>query len=301
MKNTLLTTLIILLSLSGFAQIIRLTGNDGNGFYNGKLGIGIPVPAYRLDVVGTFGPRLRVYSQDGYFAGLLAKNSTHEYFIGVQGTWEANGGTNSGFHIYDNTVGARRMVIDATGNMGVGTSAPDAKLHVAGTLKIVDGSQGAGKVLTSDTNGLASWISPVVNTANDKSIKDLQAAVTKLNIENEELRSQINSMNDCIQSLCNEESKSAKPVEINDNMLFQNQPNPFNQSTVIRYQQIADTGHGRIIVRDLNGRIIKSLTTTGSGKGQVTINANELAQGTYTYTLVVNNESTDTKLMVVTR
>lgn len=44
-----------------------------------------------------------------------------------------------------------------TGNVGVGTTTPDAKLHVAGTLKIVDGTQGAGKVLTSDANGLTSW------------------------------------------------------------------------------------------------------------------------------------------------
>lgn len=43
------------------------------------------------------------------------------------------------------------------GNVGIGTATPDAKLHVAGTAKIVDGTQGAGKVLTSDANGLASW------------------------------------------------------------------------------------------------------------------------------------------------
>ncbi|UYW01732.1 hypothetical protein K5I29_02060 [Flavobacterium agricola] len=41
--------------------------------------------------------------------------------------------------------------------IGIGTSKPDEKLHVAGTIKIVDGSQGAGKVLTSDANGKASW------------------------------------------------------------------------------------------------------------------------------------------------
>ncbi len=45
----------------------------------------------------------------------------------------------------------------STGNVGIGTTTPDAKLHVAGSLKVVDGTQGAGKVLTSDANGLASW------------------------------------------------------------------------------------------------------------------------------------------------
>lgn len=48
----------------------------------------------------------------------------------------------------------------STGNIGIGTKNPTAKLDIAGTIKISDGSQGVGKVLTSDANGLASWIAP---------------------------------------------------------------------------------------------------------------------------------------------
>jgi endosialidase-like protein/trimeric autotransporter adhesin len=43
------------------------------------------------------------------------------------------------------------------GNLGIGTSNPDATLHVAGDIKITGGSPGGGKVLVSDTKGLASW------------------------------------------------------------------------------------------------------------------------------------------------
>ena len=47
------------------------------------------------------------------------------------------------------------------GNVGIGTTNPAAILEVDGasgtTLKIVDGNQAAGKVLTSDANGQASW------------------------------------------------------------------------------------------------------------------------------------------------
>ncbi len=49
------------------------------------------------------------------------------------------------------------MVLRSSGNVGIGTDTPTAKLEVAGALKIVDGSQGTGKVLTSDASGLASW------------------------------------------------------------------------------------------------------------------------------------------------
>lgn len=62
--------------------------------------------------------------------------------------------------LYFGTNGANRMVISATGNIGIGTSAPTATLHVNGTTRLVDGTQGAGKVLTSDASGNASWVAP---------------------------------------------------------------------------------------------------------------------------------------------
>lgn len=50
------------------------------------------------------------------------------------------------------------------GSVSIGYTGVDAKLGVQGfsgqTLKIVDGNQGAGKVLTSDANGQASWQTP---------------------------------------------------------------------------------------------------------------------------------------------
>ncbi len=46
------------------------------------------------------------------------------------------------------------------GNVGIGTTSPDTKLHIIGGVKIVDGGQGANKVLTSDANGVGSWQTP---------------------------------------------------------------------------------------------------------------------------------------------
>ncbi len=44
-----------------------------------------------------------------------------------------------------------------SGNVGIGTITPGAKLEVAGQVKITGGSPGLNKVLTSDADGLASW------------------------------------------------------------------------------------------------------------------------------------------------
>src|SRR5688500_18924471 len=46
-------------------------------------------------------------------------------------------------------------------NVGIGISTPTAKLHVNGTLKVTDGTQGAGKIIISDAVGQASWQSPL--------------------------------------------------------------------------------------------------------------------------------------------
>lgn len=55
------------------------------------------------------------------------------------------------------TQDVRHMRINATGNVGIGTAAPANRLHVVGTVRIVDGTQANGRVLTSDANGVASW------------------------------------------------------------------------------------------------------------------------------------------------
>lgn len=46
-------------------------------------------------------------------------------------------------------------------NVGINTTMPGARLHVNGDIKITDGTQGDGDVLTSNADGLASWQSPL--------------------------------------------------------------------------------------------------------------------------------------------
>ncbi len=59
-----------------------------------------------------------------------------------------------------------QFLIRASGGVGIGTTSPGAKLDVNGQVKITDGSQGAGRVLTSDASGLASWQTPTSGADN---------------------------------------------------------------------------------------------------------------------------------------
>ncbi|MDR6487476.1 hypothetical protein J2799_001981 [Chryseobacterium vietnamense] len=56
---------------------------------------------------------------------------------------------------------APRLTIKSSGNVGIGTTSPTNKLQIesttSGALKIVDGTQGTDKVLTSDASGVATW------------------------------------------------------------------------------------------------------------------------------------------------
>ncbi len=57
------------------------------------------------------------------------------------------------------------MTILKNGNTGIGVDDPDAKLEINGQIKITGGSPTAGKVLTTDANGLASWQETQINDA----------------------------------------------------------------------------------------------------------------------------------------
>jgi hypothetical protein len=54
-----------------------------------------------------------------------------------------------------------RMTISGAGNVGIGAPAPSNLLHVnsgtSGAVRIVDGTQAAGRVLTSNATGVATW------------------------------------------------------------------------------------------------------------------------------------------------
>jgi len=53
-----------------------------------------------------------------------------------------------------------RMMIDQNGNIGINELAPSTLLHITGTspvFRLQDGTEGLGRVLTSDANGNATW------------------------------------------------------------------------------------------------------------------------------------------------
>ena len=83
--------------------------------------------------------------------------------------------------------------------------------------------------------------------------------------------------------------------------LGQNAPNPFRDKTVITYYVPETAGTAIVKIFALNGTEIRSIQANQKGQGSVEISAGDLAAGTYTYQLVVDGMTVDTKLMVITK
>ncbi|WBM76211.1 tail fiber domain-containing protein [Saprospira grandis] len=68
----------------------------------------------------------------------------------------------TGIHTASGRSATTRMVLTQTGDLGLGTSTPTARLDVNGQIRMRTGAA-AGRVLTSDATGLASWQTPTDN------------------------------------------------------------------------------------------------------------------------------------------
>jgi len=127
-----------------------------------------------------------------------------------------------------------------------------------------------------------------------EAIKELNAKVDATTQENANLKAQLND-------ICSNGCASLKGTGANStapNQLLQNVPNPFSNDTKIGY--VLNTGTAAYInVNTLDGKVIKHINLS-MGSGSVTISGSDLSAGTYTYSLYVDNNVIDTKIMVIT-
>jgi hypothetical protein len=96
-------------------------------------------------------------------------------------------------------------------------------------------------------------------------------------------------------------ASTSKAIDTKEgNILYQNTPNPFNQSTVIEYLVNESVSDAKICIYNMNGVQLKSIKITENGAGRITINSKDLKAGMYLYSLITDGSLVDTKKMVLT-
>lgn len=83
------------------------------------------------------------------------------------------------------------------------------------------------------------------------------------------------------------------------NVLYQNTPNPFNQETRIRYELSKEARTARIVLYDMNGLQLKVYDLPLQAEGSLVLQAGSLPAGIYLYGLVVDGVQVDLKRMMV--
>ena len=122
-------------------KVAKFTGANaiGNSVLTesaGRIGLGTAAPAQLLHVLGA-SSRLRLQSSGG--ASLTSTEyvtNNRLWQVGAGGS-TAVGGVANKFFVLDQTANQYRLVIDTSGNFGIGTTAPTSKLTVNGMIQIL--------------------------------------------------------------------------------------------------------------------------------------------------------------------
>jgi hypothetical protein len=93
-------------------------------------------------------------------------------------------------------------------------------------------------------------------------------------------------------------SKSSKSNS--ENFLYQNIPNPFSKSTIIKYKIASTIKEASIMIFNMQGNLIETRKGLDSAKGEITIYGYELKPGMYMYSLIIDGNEIDTKRMILT-
>lgn len=140
----------------------------GTGTNSVNVGIGTTTPIEKLHIVNgnaRIDGSSNLLNNQSYIMFAL-NNGTNLGYIGDGGS--ATNNLNISSYNNDVVIGtgaisttSNTAVFTQAGNFGIGTTAPTEKLEVQGSVKIVDGTQGVGKVLMSDAVGKGSWQSQI--------------------------------------------------------------------------------------------------------------------------------------------
>ena len=133
----------------------------------------------------------------------------------------------------------------------------------------------------------------------------LEAENTELKSRMDRLESLMSQFGDDLQACClshqDGHSRDSHADPFDQAILEQNMPNPFDERTYINYYLPEGNETAVINVYEMRtGAVVRSFPLSRKGHGQITVEAQNLAAGTYTYSLIVDGRIISTKKMILT-
>jgi hypothetical protein len=141
----------------------------------------------------------------------------------------------------------------------------------------------------------ADFVVPLV-----KAMQELSALNDSLQQANAQLSQRVTQIEQLL-GLGATTAQNSSALALSSARLFQNIPNPFNQTTLINYYLPQNAGTALIRITGINGETIRSIAINGTGAGQLSVQTAQLAAGTYMYSLIVDGNLIDTKRMVLVK
>ena len=128
----------------------------------------------------------------------------------------------------------------------------------------------------------------------------LIGAIQEMNLELDSLKQLVSSNSAKNTGSIIDNSNETKIVLTNKQgiILNQNDPNPFSESTKIRYFLPEEVNDARLIFSTENGIVIKSVQLNDRGEGVIDVYASDLSNGLYIYTLIVDGKIIESKKMI---
>jgi hypothetical protein len=116
---------------------------------SGNIGVGTAAPNFKMDVLGNLDiVRVQGSAGNAFYRATTASAAGDWSF----GTDDGSGGGNNAFVAFDRKNSAYRFLINNSGNVGIGTTTPAARLHTVGTVRLA-GVANCAAGIQSNGNG----------------------------------------------------------------------------------------------------------------------------------------------------
>jgi hypothetical protein len=258
---------------------------------------------YNQDVFYVCGEGYLWTMKGGYFASDIALKKN---IVPIKGALDLVKKLNGVKYQYIDAISNTDAADKTNDERRIGLIAQEVELIVPEVVKTMHDSTKA----ISYTDLIALLIEAIKEQQNI--IEESQKEAKTQNAIMNELQQKIESMEKALIACCISSKGSQKSMQefdltdpTNANAeeikVYQNAPNPFNETTTISCYIPEAIQKAELCVYDMQGSLIKCLLVSERGMTAIQIQAGQLAAGVYTYLLIGDGKTSDAKQMILTK